>query len=181
MSNDKLLIWKFKHGSKNALQRIYEKYEGYLLNIAGNLLIDVSDAEDVLHDVFVTFAQSEERIKLNGNLKGYLTRCVINRSRDRLRKKQRQHMVSLHEVEPICSEATQPDISAIGNEEFNQIRCYFNQLPYEQREVITLRLHGGMRFRQIARLQEVSVNTVQGRYRYGLSKLRSLLDSKVTR
>jgi RNA polymerase sigma factor (sigma-70 family) len=53
------------------------------------------------------------------------------------------------------------------------------ELPQEQREVVTLRFEGGMGFRQIARIQNASVNTVQGRYRYGMEKLRALLDSEV--
>jgi DNA-directed RNA polymerase specialized sigma24 family protein len=36
-----------------------------------------------------------------------------------------------------------------------------------------------MKFRQIAQLQEVSTKTAQSRYRYGIDKLRSLLDGKV--
>ena len=53
------------------------------------------------------------------------------------------------------------------------------QLPYEQREVVTLRMEADMTFRQIAALQQASINTVQGRYRYGLAKLRSLLNGEV--
>jgi len=53
------------------------------------------------------------------------------------------------------------------------------QLPYEQREVLILHVHGGMKFRAIARQQGVSINTAQGRYRYALDKLRSMLDGEV--
>jgi len=35
-----------------------------------------------------------------------------------------------------------------------------------------------LKFRDIARLQQTSVNTVLGRYRYGLDRLRSLLNGK---
>ena len=37
-----------------------------------------------------------------------------------------------------------------------------------------------MKFREIADSQNVSINTIQSRYRYGLERLRSLLDGKVT-
>jgi DNA-directed RNA polymerase specialized sigma24 family protein len=40
-------------------------------------------------------------------------------------------------------------------------------------------LHGGIRFRQIAGMQNVSIKTVQSRYRYGLEKLRSALNGEV--
>ena len=55
------------------------------------------------------------------------------------------------------------------------------QLPEEQREVIALYMQGDMSFKAIARLQNASVNTIQGRYRYGLNKLRTLLNSEVTK
>lgn len=54
------------------------------------------------------------------------------------------------------------------------------QLPYEQREVVMLHLHGGMMFKQIAKSQHVSINTIQSRYRYALDKLRRLLDGEMT-
>ena len=50
----------------------------------------------------------------------------------------------------------------------------------QQRETIVLRLHADMKFRQIAELQEVPVKTVQSRYRYGLDKLRSLLNGEIS-
>jgi len=53
------------------------------------------------------------------------------------------------------------------------------QLAYEQREVVILHLQAGMRFRHIAKSQGVSINTVTSRYRYGLDRLRSLLDGEI--
>jgi RNA polymerase sigma-70 factor (ECF subfamily) len=48
-------------------------------------------------------------------------------------------------------------------------------LPREQREVIVLKIWNGLTFDAIGRLFEVSPNTVAGRYRYGLNKLRACL------
>ena len=180
MIEDRLLIWKFKRGSKEALRRIYEKYEGYLLTLATALLNDVNTAEDIVHDFFVSFAQSAERLKLDGSLKAYLATCVANRARDKLRTRQRQP-ATLDEASSICSDASGPELSAVYSEELQQLGSAIAQLPYEQREVIILHLRAGMMFRQIAKSQNVSVNTVQSRYRYGLDKLRSLLNDEVTK
>ena len=54
-------------------------------------------------------------------------------------------------------------------------------LPYEQREAVTLRLHADMKFREIARHQNVSIKTVLSRYQYGLDKLRVILNGEVQR
>ena len=87
MIEDELLKLRFKSGSKEALQRIYEKYLNFLLTLAMALLNDAGLAEDVVHDVFVSFAKSAEDFKLRGSLKSYLSTCVCNRARDQIRAK----------------------------------------------------------------------------------------------
>ena len=178
MIEDELLKWKFKCGSREALSRIYEKYLNNLLTLAMALLNDAGAAEDVVHDVFVSFAKSAESFKLRGSLKSYLATCVINRARDRIRTKQRQS-TRPDKIDLISSEANEPDQWVICNEESQRLNDAIAQLPGLQREVIILRLKGEMKFQEIARLQSVSVSTIQGRYRYGLNKLRSILDGEV--
>ena len=175
---DKLLIWKLKNGSDEALCRIYEKYEEHLLASAISLLYDVGSAEDVVHDVFVSFAQSADKLKLNGNLKGYLTRCVVNLARDKIRAIQR-HRIRLNEANPAGSDLQQPSHAVIRDEELDRLSQAMGSLPYEQRETIVLHLRGEMTFKAIAKSQGVSINTVCSRYRYGLDKLRSLLNGEV--
>lgn len=179
MVEDKILIWRFKRGSREALQRIYEKYVVYLVTLATALLNDLSTAEDIVHDVFVSFAQSAERLRLEGSLKAYLATCVVNRVRDRARSKQRQTS-ALDDTESIRSTARGPELSAACSEELQQISRAMARLPDEQKEVVMLHLHGGMMFKHIAKLQHVSINTVQSRYRYALDKLRSLLNGEMT-
>ena len=178
MVEDKILIWRFKRGSSDALQRIYEKYVVYLVTLATALLNDVSTAEDIVHDVFVSLAQSAERLQLEGNLKAYLAICVVNRVRDRIRARQRRPS-TLDETHPIYSTAIGPELSAVCSEELQQLSRAMAKLPYEQKEVIMLHLYGGMMFKQIAKSQQVSINTAQSRYRYALDKLRSLLNSEM--
>ena len=179
MLEDKLLVWKFKLGSADALRRIYEKYKNDLLTLAVALTRDRATAEDVLHDVFVSLVESSEKIKLNGNFKSYLSTCVANRARNKNRSKQQRQTVGLSEAEPIISDLNAPDHWIICSEEMKQWSNAMAQLPYEQREAVILHLRAKMKFRQIAKLQDVSISTVQGRYRYGLDKLRSMLNDEV--
>ena len=67
----------------------------------------------------------------------------------------------------------------IFTEQAGRLSQAVGTLPDEQREVVLLRLTADMKFRDIAKLQQVSINTVQGRYRYGLDKLRSVLNGEV--
>jgi RNA polymerase sigma-70 factor (ECF subfamily) len=178
MIEDELLKIRFKCGSSNALGRIYEKYANYLLTIAVALLKDRTEAEDVLHDVFVSFAKSADNFSIKGSLKNYLSTCVVNRVRDRLRSKKTGSQ-SLEEVSRSNFESTEPMRAALCDEESKRLSQAMGLLPYEQREVITMHIKAGLKFKDIAKLQGASINTVQGRYRYGLNKLRSILDGEV--
>jgi len=179
MFQDRLLLWKFKTGSQDAFCRIYEKYVNDLLTLAANLLADGSSAEDVVQDVFISFVKSADKFYLTGSLKGYLATCVANRARDYIRDNKRRQTVRRGETERIAPEPQSPVQLVIRSEELEKLGCAMTRLPYEQREVVVLHLHSALRFRQIARLQNVSVKTVQSRYRYGLDKLRSILNGEV--
>ena len=179
MIEDKQLIWRFKYGDKSALACIYEKYKTDLLRIATGLLNETSVAEDIVHDVFVTFAQSSDRLKLNGNLKGYLVTSVANRVRNSEKARQRRQVVNIDEANPVTLDLDKPERWITRSEELDRLNNTMAQLPYHQREVVILHVQGGMKFRAIAKSQNVSINTIQSRYRYGLDKLRSLLNSGV--
>ena len=77
--------------------------------------------------------------------------------------------------------AKRPDQWAVLTERLEHLSCAMACLPYEQREVITLRMEANMTLRQIAGVQKTSISTVNARYRYGIEKLRSLLNSEVTK
>ena len=178
MLEDKLLVLKCRRGNKEAMCRLYEKYKDYLLTLAKGLLGEQAEAEDVVHDVFVAFARSVGRFQLTGSLKGYLATCVSNLARDKIRARTRRPE-TLDSVDPVMSDSDNPEQQAAEKEELTRLRQAMSQIPYEQREVVVLHLKGGMKFREIARLQGVSLSTTHGRYRYGLDKLRSLLNSEV--
>lgn len=180
MLEDRLLVWKFKRGSREALRLIYEKYERDLLTLAANLLDNGYDAEDVVQDVFVRFVQSLDKFHLTGSLKGYLATCVVNRARDYHRKRKREPTVELQWVDQVASDQVSPVQLLTRSEELLRLSQAMTELPYEQREAVVLRLHGNMRFRQVARLQNVSVKTAISRYRYGLDKLRSMMNGEAT-
>ncbi|UCG47657.1 MAG: sigma-70 family RNA polymerase sigma factor [Phycisphaerales bacterium] len=180
MLEDKLLVLKCKRGSREAMCVLYRKYKDYLLTLANALLNDRPAAEDVVHDVFLSFAKSLDGFRLTGSLKGYLATCTGNRARDRLRAgKHRPRNPGPGGA--VVSSPRDPQRDAIETEELTRLRQAMSQLPYEQREAVVLHLKGGMKFREIAALRGVSISTIHGRYRYGLDKIRSLLNSEVTK
>jgi RNA polymerase sigma-70 factor (ECF subfamily) len=154
----------------DALRQIYHRYKDDLLTVAMALLADPDTAEDCVHDVFVHFAGAPSDMRANRNLRGYLMRCVANRAKNLIRRQKFQV------DEPKCNgEQDCPEDKLIVSEESVRIFEAMAELPAEQREVVSLHIHGQMKFREIAEQLKVSINTVQSRYRYGIEKLRTLL------
>lgn len=180
MLEDRLLVWKFKHGGKDAFCRLYEKYRDDLLKLAISLLNEADTAEDIVHDVFTSFICSAKQFRLTGSLKSYLATCVANRARNANRAQRRRQNPGLDRAQTEAPDSARPDRWIIISDEFKQLNDALAQLPYDQRETVLLRAQGGMKFRQIAKSQCVPIQTVQSRYRIGLDKLRSLLNGEVT-
>lgn len=179
MLQDKVLIWKFNRGEREALRCIYEKYKDDLVTLAAALLTDKSSAEDVVHEVFVCFLKYSERFRLTGSLKGYLATCVANNARNINKARQKHASYGLDKADVVSTNSNSPDVAAVFGEEMRQLGSALAQLPYEQREVLLMHSYSELKFRTIARSLGVSINTVQGRYRYALNKLRSMLDGEV--
>ena len=177
MLDEKRLIQELKQGSKDALRRIYMEYKDNLLTIAASMLHDTYAAEDVLHDVFVSFAGGIGSLQLRGSLRNYLIASVVNRVRDQFRKK-KHHLVELEEAGQFVADSDGPVQSAIFGEQAGRLTDALARLPLEQRETIVLHLNAGMKFKEIALIQGIPLSTVQGRYRYGLEKLRTILKER---
>jgi RNA polymerase sigma-70 factor (ECF subfamily) len=179
MMEDELLKLRFKLGSDDALRRIYEKYLDYMLSVAMAFLNDVHASEDIVHDVFVSLARSADRFRLRGSLKHYLATCVANRARDRLRagKRHGERLTAEAGPEP---QTNPPEEQLICAERARLVYEALAQLPDEQREAVVLRVKAGMKFRQIAEIQDASFVAVQARYRRGIDKLRSILNGRLS-
>jgi RNA polymerase sigma factor (sigma-70 family) len=172
---DSLLVLRLNRGDKAALHRLYEKYKDCLVTLAGALLMDRSGAQDVVHDVFFSFMQQMGHFRLTGSLKAYLSTGVANHARNcngawRRRQGSRSDKSDLQDYEPVRQ--------IVLDEQIDELLKALEQLPEEQREVVALRIYADQRFPVIARHQGVSVNTAEGRFRYAMTKLRSLLKEK---
>jgi len=157
--------------------RVYNKYKSLLLKVACGLISDTALAEDVVQDVFVSLAESVDRLRSDGSLKGYLIRCVVNRTKNLNQAARLRRAEDLEDGEQVVCGQARPDAWVILGDELVRLHRALEHLPAEQREVVTLHLRADLRFRQIADLQGVSINTVQSRYRYGLERLRSIMNS----
>ena len=178
---DKLLVYRGKRGSPEALARIYRKYKTDLLFLAMALLNDRSACEDVVHDVFVSFVRGLDGFRLTGSLKGFLLTCVANHARNWNKAERRRGRSGAGSDDTTPVDADGPVEEVECNEQLGRLSLAMAELPFEQREVVLMHLHGSMTFGAIARARQISTNTAKSRYRYGIDRLRLLLNGEVTR
>ena len=178
MFEDKTLLRKLKRGDENAMHHVYEKFKHDMLSLAIALARDRTIGEDIVHDVFISFVRISPKLRLRTSLRSYLLSSVANRVRN-LKRTKPMESLPYDNNENNGINTLQPDCAALAREKEQLIKAALAQLPYDQREIITLHLQGEMKFREIAISQGLSINTIQSRYRYGIEKLRALLDGKV--
>jgi len=180
MLEDRRLLWRLRHGDKDALRLIYERYEGDLVTLAANLLHDPATAEDVVQDVFIGLVRTVPKLHLRRTLRAYLATAVANRTRDHFRKRSRERLAPIEDAGQVAADMDGP-VQIVGDGELvHQLRAAVAELPFEQREVVMLRVHAGLKFREIAAHQKISIKTALSRYQYGLDKLRLTLNSEVS-
>lgn len=174
-SDDSQLLAQVGRGDRQALAQIYHRHKDVLLTATAYLLRgDRGAAEDVLHDVVVTLAANASAIHLRGSLKNYLLTACLNRARDLLRRR-RDQTIDPNHLSELAGFAVEVDAWADSERHLADALAL---LPDEQREVVTLHIHGGQTFREIAEALEISINTVQSRYRYALAALREELATR---
>ena len=147
-------------------ETIYDAKAAELILYGRALGLGHGEAEDVLQETFLALMQMPFA---PGKPEHYCVRSFRNRAlnyRRSLWRRLTREWESLRWFERAPAET---------REEQAAMRC-LAELPVEQREVIVLKVWHGCTFEEIGGLLEVSANTVAGRYRYGLQKMKLKLE-----
>ncbi len=150
----------------------FESYGARLLLIARQWTRSAADAEDVVQEAFVRFWRHQRH--LGGDPMPLLVTSVRRAALDLLRHRRRRERRENEHVDLNAESWFAPAIDQ--NERRAQLEEAVIQLPDEQREVVVLKVWGGLTFAQIADQLELSANTAASRYRYALGKLRENLN-----
>jgi RNA polymerase sigma-70 factor (ECF subfamily) len=151
---DEWAVWLDRHGAA-------------LLLLARQRVTSRADAEDVVQEAFVRFWRSRQRA---ADPTAYLYTCVrhcaLNWERGRGRRSRREQFAARPEAEEMLAGPPEQD------ERRAAIEAVLRELPGDQREVLVLKIWGGLSFPQIAVALRVPANTAASRYRYALARLR---------
>ena len=149
-------------------ERLYETKAAQLILYGRALGLSHGEAEDVLQETFLGLMQLPQppTQPAHYSLRSFRNRA-LNHRRSLWRRLTRE-LESQHWFEK--SAAANPA-------ELAAMRC-LAALPVEQREAIVLKIWHRQTFEEIGELLGLSPNTVAGRYRYGLKKIKLHLEEK---
>ena len=160
-------------------ERLVEEFQNRLVRFAFNRLGNLADAEDVAQEVFTRAYADRDRRRTVANVRAYLYRMAANLSIDFLRK--RKHgAVSLDEARIIEIPTRGPSSSdaASAAEELRRTESLLRRLPRRQAEAVRLRVLDDLSMNEIAEILGCGPATAKSRLRYGLEKLRKIVEQE---
>ena len=169
---DQRAIQALRGGDLSALDTLYHQHAARLLQLARRLTGAESDAEDVVHDVFVELPRSIMTLSIDADVGAWLRTIVINRCIDRSRIAARRR-----ELEPTIVAASADD-SAEHEADIlaaDRIEAAVHGLPHGLRQVFVLRAVEGYTHPEIARRLGIRVGTSEVRYHRAIRALRIAL------
>lgn len=160
-------------GDPEAFAALYDRLAVRLLGAARTMTGSAADAEDVVQDVFVNLARGRARLAAVADLEAYVFTMLGNAVRRRGRRAAIDRRAWL-----VIAEGRQSvvaDAAAADRLPDDELAAAVAALPEAQREVVALKIDGGLTFAEIAAVTGTSLNTAASRYRYALEKLRASL------
>jgi RNA polymerase sigma-70 factor (ECF subfamily) len=173
---DAHIMTRVASADREAVGILYDRYGATLLPVALRILGNRADAEDVLHDAFVTLPErarhySPER----GSVAAWLVILVRNLSIDRTRRRGVRQTLSEGVVAEASHGATNPETMLDLAKKQDRVRRALASLPDAQRQTLQTAFFEGLSYPEIAARDGVSLGTVKSRAARALAALRAAL------
>lgn len=167
------LIWQAGDGDITAIGALYDRYAPAILDIGVRLLGSTSDAEDLVHDVFVGLARAVRSYEGRGTFDGWIKRVA---TREALMKLRRLKLIS--EVPLMEAVTPTPGNSDATTTLINQLTLWdaIGQIPTIQRTVFVLKEIQGYTHAEIAEMEGITVSGSKIRLYRARESLRALLE-----
>ena len=183
---DKDLVQRVVRGEGEAFNLLVARWEKKLFNFAFRLTGDQEDAFDVCQDSFVRAYEQIKQLKDASKFPHWLFKIARNYCISHYRSEKK-----LPKLEGPNGEDNELDLESLlfhhssvridnGHQfEQSELRLIVGRaleyLPFEQREVIVLKIYEGLKFSEIAEMAECPVSTVKSRLYLGLTQLKKIL------
>ncbi len=154
-------------GDKTAFDSVYQELRVPVFTVIYRITQDRMLAEDVMHDLFMKLFQASNPTRIK-NPRAWTFRIARNLAIDSVRKTKADVL-----PEDLADDRMPLEDSVV---ERTIVEAALRRLTLEEREIVTLHVNAGLKFREIADITETPLGTVLWKYQKAIGTLRNDLN-----
>jgi RNA polymerase sigma-70 factor (ECF subfamily) len=177
--SDETLIAQVCQGSREALSLLFRRYARLVHSVAGRILRDRSEADDLLQEVFLfVHRKSGTFDRSKSSARSWIVQMTYHRAIDRRRHLQSRHFYTQvdfnDEIDVLDPKSELREGNGFPSELVGSttIQGLFATLSDDQRDTLSLYFYEGYTFEEIAGKLNQSLGNIRNHYYRGLDKLR---------
>ena len=172
---DRELVESLIGGSQEAFGEVYVRYREWLICLCKQYMRNETDAEDMVHDVFLKVWESRHSLKPELSLSGYVKTIAHNLIFNKIRNFEvHSRFVKNKLMNEIDSNNETEDL-IIDNDYSELLDKLIESLSPKQKEVFLLSRKEGYTYKEIADMLNISVETVREHASLALKKIQKQL------
>lgn len=165
-------ILHLARGNKKGFDWIYEQYSVFLYNFIFGFLKSKEESEEVVQEVFIKLWQSRKQLNPDKSIKSFIFTLAKNLVFNKLKRKK----VEQKHRDNIKNNSFNVANNIEENVNFKELTTIYNKainnLPVKRREIFLLNREEGMSYQEIAKILDISVNTVKDQITKALKEIR---------
>ena len=180
---DSVLLDRYKLGNNTSFQTLFLRHKKRIFNYINSKVSDVDVSNDILQETFIKVFKIIKKGSYNeqGKFLPWVLRISHNLVMDHFRKEKRSKIIYEKDLYNTFSNIKSSENSLkeniISDKTLSKtLSSMINTLPDSQKEIVKLRVFENLSFREIAEINNISINTALGRVRYSLNNLRKSMD-----
>lgn len=171
MLSDEALYEALLNGDLRAFDTLYERYERHLFGFIRKHLVDVHEAEDVLHETFMAILRDRAGARAARSLRAWIFQVARNLCLNRQRSARRATRALEKEARTPDETSPGPERTLEDHQAQNALRHAVARLPIELGELYSLRTQG-MSYSEMADVLGIPLGTVKSRMHHLVNQLR---------
>lgn len=180
--SDAVLVTQYASGNEWALAQLIERHKSRIYSFIFSKVKDRDLSDDIFQETFIKVINTIKRQNYNeeGKFLPWVMRISHNLIIDHFRKQSKVKFQRDQEEYSVFSKMIDSEMnietSMIAGQIEDDLHTLILKLPQDQQEIIRLRLYDDLTFKEIAELNQISINTALGRMRYAIVNLRKMID-----
>lgn len=155
-------------GNEQAFELLVQQTRNLLMSVAFGLLLNREEAADAVQEAYLRIWKARRRLKMDGNVTGYLVTTVRNVALNQLRKSRPE--------EPLGEEQAGGTVDRDRQLALEDVMDKAMRILNEgDRLVVALIHYRGMDSREVGRVLALSDSTVRGRYQAARTRMRNFI------